>query len=82
MNQLLNAITCNDTKKLVKPTIWNVLANLANLLPFICLAVIVGHMYLYFETGEMNRRFCGNIQLSIAGFDLCYVCYALGQRFL
>jgi len=29
MKQLLNAITCNDTKKLVKPTIWNVLANLA-----------------------------------------------------
>lgn len=75
MTQLLNAITCNDTKKLVKPTIWNVLANLANLLPFICLAAIVGHIYLYFETGEMNRRFFWTAWgVMVLFFFIAYIC--------
>lgn len=38
MKQLLNAITCNEPKRLIKPVFWNALANLSNLLPFLCLA--------------------------------------------
>ena len=38
MKQLFNAITCNEPKRLIKPVFWNALANLSNLLPFLCLA--------------------------------------------
>lgn len=54
MKNLFRAITCNDTKRLIKPTIWNALANLSNLLPFLCLASIVEQIYNYFISGDIN----------------------------
>lgn len=54
MKNLLNAITCNSPKRLIKPAIWNVLASLSNLLPFLCLASIVGQIYDYFLTETLN----------------------------
>lgn len=54
MKQLLNAITCNEPKRLLKPVFWNALANLSNLLPFLCLAYIVGQIYKYFVSGTLN----------------------------
>ena len=48
MNKILNAITCKEPKRLVKPVLWNALANLSNLLPFLCLAYIVDQIYEYF----------------------------------
>lgn len=55
MKQLLNAITCNEPKRLIKPVFWNALANLSNLLPFLCLAYIVSQIYEYFVSGTLNR---------------------------
>lgn len=55
MKQLLNAITCNEPKRLIKPVFWNALANLSNLLPFLCLAYIVSQIYEYFLSGTLNR---------------------------
>lgn len=55
MKQLLNAITCNEPKRLIKPVFWNALANLSNLLPFVCLAYIVSQIYEYFISGTLNR---------------------------
>lgn len=57
MKQLLNAITCNEPKRLIKPVLWNALANLSNLLPFLCLAYIVSQIYEYFVSGTLNRTF-------------------------
>ncbi|MDD3361767.1 MAG: ABC transporter ATP-binding protein [Hespellia sp.] len=54
MKKLLNAITCNEPKLLIKPTIWNVLANLSYLLPFLCLTYTVGNIYQYFTSGIWN----------------------------
>lgn len=55
MKQLLNAITCNEPKRLIKPVFWNALANLSNLLPFLCLAYIVSQIYEYFVSGTLNH---------------------------
>ena len=55
MKQLLNAITCNEPKRLIKPVFWNALANLSNLLPFLCLAYIVSQIYVYFVSGTLNH---------------------------
>lgn len=54
MKQLFNAITCNEPRRLIKPALWNVLANLSNLLPFLCLAYIVSRIYEYFVSGTLN----------------------------
>lgn len=54
MKQLFNAITCNEPKRLIKPVLWNALANLANLFPFMCLAYIVNQIYEYFVIGTLN----------------------------
>lgn len=54
MKQLFNAITCNEPGRLIKPVLWNALANLSNLLPFLCLAYIVSQIYEYFVSGTLN----------------------------
>lgn len=54
MRQLFNAITCNEPRRLVKPVVWNVLANLSNLLPFVCLAYIVEQIYASFMDGTRS----------------------------
>lgn len=54
MNKLFRAITCNQPKNLIKPAIWNALANLFNLFPFLCIASIVGQLYDYLVTGRIN----------------------------
>ncbi|MDU1029110.1 MAG: ABC transporter ATP-binding protein [Clostridiales bacterium] len=54
MKQLLNAITCNHPQRIIKPVIWNTLASLSNLLPFLCLVYIVQEIYMYFITGQLN----------------------------
>lgn len=55
MKQLFNVITCNEPKRLIKPVLWNALANLSNLLPFLCLAYIVSQIYEYFVSGTLNN---------------------------
>lgn len=56
MKQLLNAITIGEPKRLVKPVVWNALANLSHLLPFICLVAIVDEIYTYYLTGSLDAR--------------------------
>lgn len=56
MNKILNAITCKEPKRLVKPVLWNALANLSNLLPFLCLTYIVDQIYEYFIHGTENSK--------------------------
>lgn len=55
MKPLLNAITFNEPKRLIKPVFWNALANLSNLLPFLWLAYIVSQIYEYFVSGTLNH---------------------------
>lgn len=57
MKPLFHAITCNEPKRLIKPVLWNALANLSYLLPFMCLAYIVSQIYAYFISGTLNRAF-------------------------
>lgn len=54
MMKLFDAITCHEPRRLVKPVLWNALANLSNLLPFLCLAVIVDQIYGYYLTGDLD----------------------------
>lgn len=44
----LYCITAGNPKKVIKPVIWTVLADLVNLFPFGLLAVAVSSIYLYF----------------------------------
>ena len=70
MKQLFNAITCNEPKRLIKPVIWNALANLSNLLPFLCMAYIVGQIYEYFSGGTLNQT---ALWIAWGGMILCFV---------
>ena len=56
MKKIFRTITCNRPGKLVKPIIWNTLASLSYLLPFLCLAQIVNKIYEYFITGELQKN--------------------------
>ena len=40
--------TAGNPKKLIKPVVWTVLADLVNLFPFGCLTLVVSSIYLYF----------------------------------
>ena len=44
----LYCITAGNPKKLIKPVVWTVLADLVNLFPFGCLTLVVSSIYLYF----------------------------------
>lgn len=70
MKQFLHFITCNEPKQLVKPVIWNALANLTNLLPFLCLAYIVSQIYGYFVTGDLDRS---SLWAAWGGMAACFV---------
>lgn len=69
MKQLFNAITCNEPKRLIKPVIWNALANLSNLLPFIFMAYIVGQIYEYFSGGTLNHV---SLWIAWGGMIVCF----------
>lgn len=70
MKKLFYAITCNEPKRLVKPILSNVLANLSNLLPFLCMAYIIRQIYDYFITGNLNDF---HLWLSWGGMLICFV---------
>lgn len=54
MPKLFDAITCHEPRLLIKSVLWNALANLSNLLPFLCLAAIVDRIYGYYLTGRLD----------------------------
>ncbi len=70
MKQLFYSITCNEPKRLIKPVIWNALANLANLLPFLCLAYIISQIYGYFVTGELSHD---SLWISWGCMAVCFI---------
>ncbi|MBA4533110.1 ABC transporter ATP-binding protein [Brevibacillus halotolerans] len=51
--QLYN-ITAGEPKKIWKPILWTVLANLVNIFPFGCLAAAVSMIYAYYATGQSS----------------------------
>ena len=51
--QLYN-ITTGEPKKIWKPILWSVLANLVNIFPFGCLAAAVSMIYAYYATGQSS----------------------------
>ncbi|MGG3872385.1 ABC transporter ATP-binding protein [Brevibacillus laterosporus] len=51
--QLYN-ITAGEPKKIWKPILWTVLANLVNIFPFGCLAAAVSMIYAYYSTGQSS----------------------------
>lgn len=48
MMSKLHSITAGNSGKLLKPILWSVCANLANILPFGCLAFAVSMVYSYY----------------------------------
>jgi ATP-binding cassette subfamily B protein IrtB len=58
MMKRLRYITAGNPRKLLKPILWMVLANIANLFPFVFMTVLVSKVYDYFEnpssTLDMN----------------------------
>lgn len=70
MKNLFNAITCNEPKRLIKPVIWNVLANLSNLFSFAFLASIIDQIYNYFTTKTVNAT---SMWLAWGGMVLFFV---------
>lgn len=71
MKQLFNAITCNEPRRLIKPVFWNVLSNLSNLLPFLCLAYIVSQIYEYFVSGTLDSASLW------AAWGVMLICFAI-----
>lgn len=70
MRHIFEVITCNDAKRLIKPAIWNILANLSNLLPFLCLISIVNHIYGWFTGGNLNSV---SLWLAWGGMVICFI---------
>lgn len=70
MKNLFYAITCNNPKRLIKPIISNALANLSNLLPFLCTAYMISQIYDYYITGTLNRS---HLWLSWGAMVICFV---------
>lgn len=54
MNQRLHAITAGNPRKMLKPIVWSILANLANLFPFGCMTLAVRMIYESFASGNTS----------------------------
>ncbi|MEJ8547863.1 ABC transporter ATP-binding protein [Brevibacillus borstelensis] len=76
MEQLRN-ITAGDPQKMFKPILWTVVANLANMLPFACMAAAVSMLYAYYakEQPALNMQGLwlawGGMALSLGLLFLC-----------
>lgn len=66
MRNMLYNITAGHPEKMAKPIIWAVLANLANMLPFGCLAWAVSLVYAYYA-GEQAVLDTTGLWLAAAG---------------
>lgn len=49
MTKQLRYITAGNPRKMMKPILWTVLANMANMFPFGCLALAVSTIYAYYS---------------------------------
>ncbi|MCM3293285.1 ABC transporter ATP-binding protein/permease [Paenibacillus sp. MER 180] len=58
MMKQLYCITAGNPRKMLKPILWTMLANLANMFPFGCLALAISTIYAYYsgEQGLLNME--------------------------
>lgn len=56
IRHLFSSITCSNPRRLLKPSVWNGLANLLNLFPFLCLAYIVSCIYDYYTSEALHKN--------------------------
>ncbi|MBG9772660.1 ABC transporter ATP-binding protein [Brevibacillus laterosporus] len=54
MKEQLRNITAGEPKKIWKPILWAVLANLVNMFPFGCMAAAVSMIYAYYSTEQSS----------------------------
>ncbi|MED1788380.1 ABC transporter ATP-binding protein [Brevibacillus laterosporus] len=54
MKEQLRNITAGEPKKIWKPILWAVLANLVNMFPFGCMAATVSMIYAYYSTEQSS----------------------------
>ncbi|MBY9080399.1 ABC transporter ATP-binding protein [Paenibacillus sp. HN-1] len=54
MIKRLHAITAGNPRKMLKPIIWAILANMANLFPFGCMTLAVSMIYTSFAEGDSS----------------------------
>lgn len=78
MEQLRN-ITAGDPKKMLKPILWAVLANLVNMFPFGCMAAAVSMIYAYYSKEQPSLNMQG-LWLAWGGMVLFLVLVFLCER--
>lgn len=78
MEQLRN-ITAGDPKKMLKPILWAVLANLANIFPFGCMAAAVSMIYAYYAKEQPSLNTQG-LWLAWGGMVLFLILVFLCER--
>lgn len=83
MMKQLRDITAGNPKKMLKPILWAVLANLANMFPFGFLAMVVGMIYVYYSEGRAALNMQG-LWLAWGGMvvflALVYICELMSYR--
>ncbi|MCW9133622.1 ABC transporter ATP-binding protein/permease [Bacillus paramycoides] len=83
MIKQLYYITAGDPRKMLKSILWTVLANLANMFPFGCLALAVSTIYAYYR-GEQESLHIQYLWYAWGGmvlfFALVFACERMAYR--
>lgn len=84
MIELLRYVTAGNPKKMVKPILWSVLANLANIFPFGCLTLAVSMIYSYYSNHQQIPLNIPGLWLSwggmVAFLIVVYLCEVMAYR--
>ncbi len=70
MRDVVDSITCGEPRRIIKPAVWNTVAQLAWFLPFVCLVLIVNRMFGFYATGLLDA---GTLWLLWSAMVACFV---------
>lgn len=79
MTKQLRYITAGNPRKMMKPILWTVLANMANMFPFGCLALAVNTIYAYYS-GEQPFLHIPSLWVAWGGMVVFLVLVFAGER--
>lgn len=78
MMEQLKRITVGNPRKMIKPILWSVFANLVNMFPFGFMAISVGMIYEYYSKEQMFLN-TQNLWLAWGGMVLSLVFVFIGE---
>ncbi|MCG7409846.1 ABC transporter ATP-binding protein/permease [Paenibacillus sp. ACRRX] len=75
----LRNITAGHPEKMIKPILWSILSSLIHMLPFGCMAFVVGTIYVYYAEKQTTLNM-QHLWLAWGGMAVCFILLFVCER--